>query len=72
MSAARSSARGSRRDRLVRSADRRLLGAVAYWVFDAAVLWAMLHAFGSPPSLPVVALAYFVGQIANTLPLPAR
>ncbi|MGZ4239731.1 MAG: lysylphosphatidylglycerol synthase domain-containing protein [Solirubrobacteraceae bacterium] len=55
---------------LVRSADRRLLGAIAYWIFDAAVLWAMLHAFGSPPSLPVVVLAYFVGQLANTLPLP--
>jgi uncharacterized membrane protein YbhN (UPF0104 family) len=55
---------------LVRSPDRRLIGAAAYWMFDAAVLWAMLHAFGSPPSLPVVALAYFVGQVANTLPLP--
>jgi putative heme transporter len=55
---------------LVRSADRRLLGAIAYWICDAAVLWAMLHAFGSPPSLPVVVLAYFVGQLANTLPLP--
>ena len=39
---------------LLRSADHRLLGAAAYWAFDAAVLWAMLHAFGSPPSLPVV------------------
>lgn len=56
--------------RLVGSGDRRLLGAAAYWAFDAAVLWAMLHAFGSAPSLPVVALAYFVGQLANTLPLP--
>jgi uncharacterized membrane protein YbhN (UPF0104 family) len=56
--------------RLVRQGDPRLAGAVAYWVFDAAVLWAMLHAFGSPPALPVVALAYFVGQIANTLPIP--
>jgi uncharacterized membrane protein YbhN (UPF0104 family) len=55
---------------LVASGDRRLIGAGAYWIFDAAVLWAMLHAFGSPPSLPVVALAYFVGQLANTLPLP--
>jgi len=55
---------------LVRSGDRRLAGAVAYWIFDAAVLWAMLHAFGSPPALPVVVLAYFVGQLANTLPLP--
>jgi uncharacterized membrane protein YbhN (UPF0104 family) len=55
---------------LVRLGDPRLAGAVAYWVFDAAVLWAMLHAFGSPPALPVIALAYFVGQIANTLPIP--
>jgi uncharacterized membrane protein YbhN (UPF0104 family) len=56
--------------RLVRLGDPRLAGAVAYWAFDAAVLWAMLHAFGSPPALPVVALAYFVGQVANTLPIP--
>jgi uncharacterized membrane protein YbhN (UPF0104 family) len=56
--------------RLVRSADPRLAGAIAYWTFDAAVVWAMLHAFGSPPILPVVALAYLVGQVANTLPVP--
>ena len=55
---------------LVRSADPRLLGAVAWWAFDAAVLWAMLHALGAPPSLTVVVLAYFLGQVANTLPLP--
>ena len=56
--------------RLIRSANVRLAGAVAYWLLDAAVLWAMLHALGSPPALPVVALAYFVGQAANTLPIP--
>jgi uncharacterized membrane protein YbhN (UPF0104 family) len=55
---------------LVRSADVRLAGAVAYWCLDAAVLWTMLHAFGAPPSLAVVGLAYFLGQVANTLPLP--
>jgi uncharacterized membrane protein YbhN (UPF0104 family) len=55
---------------LVRSGDLRLAGAAAYWMFDAAVLWAMLHAFGSPPVLPIVALAYLVGQVANTLPIP--
>jgi uncharacterized membrane protein YbhN (UPF0104 family) len=55
---------------LLRTADRRLIGAAAYWIFDAAVLWAMLNAFGSPPQLAVVALAYFVGQAANTLPIP--
>jgi uncharacterized membrane protein YbhN (UPF0104 family) len=56
--------------RFVRAGDRRLIGAGAYWIFDAAVLWALLHAFGSPPALPIVVLAYFVGQLANTLPLP--
>jgi putative heme transporter len=56
--------------RLVRSTDVRLAGAIAYWVFDAAVLWAMLHAFGAAPLLPVVAIAYFVGQAANTVPIP--
>jgi uncharacterized membrane protein YbhN (UPF0104 family) len=55
---------------LVRSADVRLLGAIAWWGFDAAVLWAMLHAFGAPPALAVVVLGYFVGQIANTIPIP--
>lgn len=56
--------------RLVRGGDPRLAGAIAYWTFDAAVVWAMLNAFGSPAALPVIALAYFVGQVANTLPLP--
>jgi uncharacterized membrane protein YbhN (UPF0104 family) len=55
---------------LVRSGDPRLLGAVAWWAFDAAVLWAMLHALGAPPELAVIVLAYFVGQVANTLPIP--
>jgi putative heme transporter len=55
---------------LVRSGDPRLLGAVAWWAFDAAVLWAMLHALGAPPSLAVIVLAYFLGQVANTIPIP--
>src|SRR5438876_672586 len=56
--------------RLLGAGDPRLAGAFAYWAFDAAVLWSMLHAFGSPPGLPVIALAYLVGQVANTIPLP--
>jgi uncharacterized membrane protein YbhN (UPF0104 family) len=56
--------------RMARSGDLRLVGAVAYWLFDAAVLWAMLRAFGAAPAVPVVVLAYFVGQAANTLPIP--
>ena len=54
----------------LRSFDARLLGAVAWWGFDMAVLWAMLHAFGSPPALQVVVLAYFLGQVGNTIPIP--
>ena len=54
----------------MRSADLRLLGALAWWTFDAAVLWAMLHAFGAPPPFAVVVLAYFVGQVGNTIPIP--
>ena len=54
----------------VRSFDARLLGGFAWWGFDMAVLWAMLHAFGSPPALEVVVLAYFLGQVGNTVPIP--
>jgi uncharacterized membrane protein YbhN (UPF0104 family) len=54
----------------VRSGDVRLLGAIAWWGFDMAVLWAMLHAFGAPPAFSIVVLAYFVGQVGNTIPIP--
>ena len=54
----------------LRSGDARLLGAPAWWAFDAAVLWATFHALGEPPALPVLAFAYFAGQVGNTIPLP--
>jgi uncharacterized membrane protein YbhN (UPF0104 family) len=47
-----------------------LLGAVAWWGFDLAVLTAMLHVFGATLPLPAVALAYFLGTLCNLLPLP--
>lgn len=47
-----------------------LVGAVAYWGFDIAVLFAMLHAFGAHPAVPVLVLAYFLGTLFNLLPLP--
>lgn len=46
------------------------LGAVAWWGFDIAVLWACFHAFGGSPPKAVIVMAYFVGMLANTLPLP--
>ena len=54
----------------LRSADPRLLGAFAWWGFDMAVLYGMLNAFGTPPAFAVVVLAYFLGQVANTIPVP--
>jgi len=55
---------------LLRGGDARLLGAPAWWAFDAAVLWATFHALGEPPALAVLAFAYFAGQIGNTIPIP--
>jgi uncharacterized membrane protein YbhN (UPF0104 family) len=55
---------------LVRSRDPQLLGAIGWWGFDIAVLWACFHAFGSPPPQAVIVMAYFVGMLGNTLPLP--
>ena len=42
----------------------------AWWGFDICVLWAMFHAFGSPPPFTVIWMAYFVGTLGNLLPLP--
>jgi uncharacterized membrane protein YbhN (UPF0104 family) len=55
---------------LVRTRDPSLLGALAWWGFDIAVLWACFHAFGGSPSTAVVVMAYFIGMVGNTLPLP--
>ncbi len=55
---------------LIRSRDVGLLGAVAWWGFDISVLWAMFHAFGSPPPFTVIWMAYFLGMLGNLLPLP--
>jgi uncharacterized protein (TIRG00374 family) len=55
---------------LFRSRDPFLLGAVAWWGFDIAVLWASFHAFGAAPPGGVIVMSYFVGMLGNTLPLP--
>lgn len=55
---------------LIRRHDWRLLGAVAYWLFDNLVLYACLAGFGHAPSFWVVAMAYLVGMLANSLPVP--
>ena len=54
----------------VRKRDPSTLGAVAYWGFNIAVLWASFHAFGDSPPLAVLVMGYFVGMLGNLLPLP--
>ncbi len=55
---------------LLRTRNPALLGAIGWWGFDIATLWACFHAFGASPHKAVIVMAYFVGWIANTLPLP--
>ena len=55
---------------MIRRRDWKLLGAVAYWLFDNLVLYACLAAFGHPPSFWAVAMAYLVGMLANSVPIP--
>jgi uncharacterized membrane protein YbhN (UPF0104 family) len=56
--------------RLIREHDWRVLGAVGYWLFDNLALYACLAAFGATPSVWIVAMAYLVGMLANSLPIP--
>jgi uncharacterized protein (TIRG00374 family) len=55
---------------LIRTRDPLLLGALGWWAFDIAVLWACFHAFGNAPPQAVIVMAYFVGMLGNVLPLP--
>jgi putative heme transporter len=55
---------------LLRRRDPALLCAVGAWGFDIATLWASFRAFGISPPGGVIVMAYFVGWIANALPLP--
>jgi uncharacterized membrane protein YbhN (UPF0104 family) len=57
--------------KIVRSGNRRVLaGAIGYWAFDNAVLWATFHAFGLSPPLTVILMGYLIGQLGGLLPLP--
>ncbi len=45
-------------------------GAVGYWAWDNAALWATFHAFGFSPPITVILLGYLIGQLGGLLPLP--
>jgi uncharacterized membrane protein YbhN (UPF0104 family) len=56
--------------RKLRSPDLAMIGVVTWWGFNIAVLYASFRAFGAAPPTAVLVQAYFVGMLANLLPLP--
>jgi putative heme transporter len=57
---------------LVRAHDWKLLGALAYYAADNAVLWATFKAFGhAHPPIATLVIAYLIGSAAGSLPVPA-
>jgi len=54
----------------LRSRDPALLGAVLFWGFQVAVLWAAFRAFGQSPPAAVLVQGFFIGMLGNLLPLP--
>ena len=47
-----------------------MVGTITWWGFNIAVLYAAFRAFGQAPPTAVLVQAYFVGLLANLLPLP--
>ena len=70
----RAGARGERRAHRDRARCARATPACSArspgGALTSRVLWAMFHAFGSPPPFTVIWMAYFVGMLGNLLPLP--
>jgi uncharacterized protein (TIRG00374 family) len=47
-----------------------IFGAIGFWAAQIAILWACFKAFGANVPLAVVVQGFFVGMLANLLPLP--
>jgi uncharacterized protein (TIRG00374 family) len=57
--------------RQLRKADPLLLiGLVGYLVFDMLAFWASFRAVGASPELPLIWMAYLIGQLGNWIPVP--
>jgi uncharacterized membrane protein YbhN (UPF0104 family) len=57
--------------RFVADRNWKLAGAVGYYAFDNAVLWAAFQAYGRGPAISVIVMGYLVGSLGALLPLPA-
>jgi uncharacterized membrane protein YbhN (UPF0104 family) len=56
---------------ILRSRDLQVVaGAIGYWAFDNAVLWATFQAFGADVPISIVLMGYLIGQLGGLLPLP--
>jgi uncharacterized protein (TIRG00374 family) len=47
-----------------------VLGAIGFWAAQIAILWASFKAFDVSVTLAVVVQAFFIGMVANLIPLP--
>jgi uncharacterized protein (TIRG00374 family) len=47
-----------------------VIGAVGFWAAQIGILWASFEAFGVEVPLAVVVQAFFIGMVANLIPLP--
>lgn len=55
---------------LLRHPEWALAGTIGWWGFNIGVLYASFRVFGEAPPPAVLVQAYFVGMLANLLPLP--
>jgi len=55
---------------LLRHPEWALAGTVGWWAFNIGVLYASFRVFGDAPPTAVLIQAYFVGMLANLLPIP--
>jgi uncharacterized membrane protein YbhN (UPF0104 family) len=56
---------------ILRSRDLTVVaGAIGYWAFDNAVLWATFEAVGADVPVSIVLIGYLIGQLGGLLPLP--
>jgi uncharacterized membrane protein YbhN (UPF0104 family) len=55
---------------LIRARRWGVLGGPGWFVFDIAVLWAALAAFGATPAAAAIVMSYLVGMSASALPVP--
>lgn len=56
--------------RIVANRHWTLVGAIGYYAFDNAVLWAAFHALGPTPAISVIVMGYLVGSLGAVLPVP--